>query len=91
MATNKVKFEADIDEETAKKIKNEVKSWGKSKNAMCQSSNAGGGAVYGLGLIGALFYFWGNAGNFWDVFWGLLKAIVWPAYMVFELFKFLGL
>jgi len=53
-------------------------------------SNTGcGGAVYGLGFIGAAIYFISNATSFWMGFLGLLKAIVWPAFLVYELLKFL--
>ena len=50
---------------------------------------AGGGAVYGLGLIGAVIYFVGQATSFWLGALGILKAIVWPAILVYELLKFL--
>ena len=51
--------------------------------------NAGGavgGAVYGLGLIGALVYFIQTATSFWDGAWGVLQALVWPAFLVWGLF-----
>jgi hypothetical protein len=48
-----------------------------------------GGAVYGFGIIGAAIYFVSGAPDFWMVVLGLLKAIVWPVFMVLELFKFL--
>jgi hypothetical protein len=48
-----------------------------------------GEAVYGLGMIGALFYYWGMASSFWLFVVGLFKAIFWPAFMVYELLKFL--
>ena len=51
----------------------------------------GGGAVYGLGLIGALVYFLQQAPTFWGALVGILKAIVWPAFVVYELLKFLQL
>lgn len=45
-------------------------------------------AVYGLGLIGAAVYFIQQAGgNIGGIVLGLLKAIVWPAFMVYEVFK----
>ncbi len=47
-------------------------------------------AIYGLGFIGAAIYFIMNAASFWGGVLGFLKAIVWPAFMVYELFKFLG-
>jgi hypothetical protein len=46
-------------------------------------------AVYGLGLIGALVYYFGHATTFWIGVLGLLKAIVWPAILVFEALKVL--
>ena len=47
------------------------------------------GAVYGLGFIGALVYFIGHAASFWGGVLGFLKAIVWPAFLVYELLKYL--
>lgn len=49
----------------------------------------GGGAVYGLGLIGALVYYIGHADGFWSGVLGILKALVWPAFVVYYLLRFL--
>ena len=51
-------------------------------------SNGPSGAVYGLGLIGAAVYFIMHATCFWAGVLGVLKAIVWPAFLVFEAFKY---
>jgi hypothetical protein len=52
---------------------------------------AGGGALYGLGIFGALFYFWQQANSFWEYVWAIFpKAILWPAFMVYEGFRALG-
>jgi hypothetical protein len=54
-----------------------------------RNGNAGGavgGAVYGLGLIGALVYFIQTATSFWDGVWGVVQALVWPAFLVWGLF-----
>ncbi len=48
-------------------------------------------AVYGLGFIGACVYFIGNAATFGLGVLGFLKAIVWPAYLVFAAMKYLGM
>ena len=45
------------------------------------------GAIYGLGFIGAAVYFIMQATTFWMGVIGILKAIVWPAILVYELFK----
>ena len=47
------------------------------------------GAVYGLGFIGAAIYYISTATSFWDGVLGFLKALVWPAFLVYELLKFL--
>ena len=52
--------------------------------------NHGSNAVYGLGLIGAAIYYIGHATSFWIGVLGLLKAIVWPAFLVYEAFRQLG-
>lgn len=50
----------------------------------------GSGAVYGLGVIGAAVYYISHSTGFWMGVLGLLKALVWPAFIVFELLKFIG-
>jgi hypothetical protein len=49
-----------------------------------------GGAVYGLGMIGALVYFIGTSQSGWDYVLALGKAVVWPALLVYEAFKAIG-
>jgi hypothetical protein len=46
-----------------------------------------GGAVYGLGLIGALVWFWKQAEGTGGHAVGVLKALVWPAFLVYEAFR----
>jgi len=54
-----------------------------SKNRNNQAT-ASGGAVYGLGFIGAAIYFISHATGFWMGVLGFLKTMVWPAYLVYE-------
>jgi predicted outer membrane repeat protein len=49
----------------------------------------GGGAIYGLGLIGALVYYILHATTFWEGLVGVFKAIVWPAFLIYGLLEFL--
>ncbi len=49
------------------------------------------GAIYGLGVVGALFYFLQNATTFGLVIVGIGKAIFWPAILMFELLSYLGM
>ena len=55
-----------------------------------QNSNPTGGAIYGLGLIGAAIYLISTATTFWLGVLGFLKALVWPAFLVYEVFKYLA-
>ncbi|NLO18355.1 MAG: hypothetical protein GX121_00505 [Ignavibacteria bacterium] len=48
-------------------------------------------AFYGLGFIGALIYYICTASSFWMGVLGVLKAIVWPAFVVYELMKYLNM
>ena len=50
-----------------------------------------GGAIYGLGFIAALIYCLTTATSVWAGLVGVVKAILWPAFVVFGLMKFLGL
>ena len=45
----------------------------------------GGGAVYGLGLIGAVVYYWQLALGFWAHLWAIVEALLWPAFLVYHL------
>jgi hypothetical protein len=47
--------------------------------------------VYGLGLIGAWIYYLSHATTFWIGVLGILKGIVWPAMLVYELLKYLNM
>ncbi len=53
-------------------------------------NNAPAGAVYGLGLIGAAVYYISVATGFWMGVLGFLKALVWPAFLVYEALKHLA-
>jgi len=64
-----------------------VKKWKgccKGHNMACGS----GGCFYFLGFIGAVIYYMQQATGFWSIVLGILKAIVWP---VFVVLKILGL
>lgn len=66
----------------------ENKENGKNKN---KKWNGGGGAgpVYFLGMIGALVFYIQESEGFWRFLLAILKALVWPAFVVYDLLKFL--
>lgn len=51
--------------------------------------HSGNDAIYGLGVVGALFYFLKGATSIGAVFMGIGKAIFWPAILMFKLLTFL--
>ena len=62
----------------------------KNKNWCKGGCHSSSGCVYGLGFIGALIYYISTATGFWWGVLGVLKALVWPAFLIFEALKFLG-
>lgn len=56
-----------------------------SKNS--NATAAGGGAVYGLGLFGAWFWFFGQADSFWEYVWAFFQGLLWPAFFVYQAFR----
>jgi len=51
----------------------------------------GGGAIYGLGFIGALVYYLQHAATFSAGVVGFLKALVWPAILIYKVLELLKL
>lgn len=64
----------------------------KSDNALVKVTTSQGpsGFVLFMAYIGAVIYFFQQMPDFWGFILALLKAIVWPAFLVFNLFKVLG-
>lgn len=54
-----------------------------------QGSGGAGGAVYGLGFIGAAVYFIKGAATFQEGALGFAKALVWPAILVYKALEYL--
>ena len=62
--------------------------------SMCSSScscTQSSGCAYGLGALGAAVYYISTATGFWMGVWGVIKALLWPAFLVYEALKFLGM
>jgi hypothetical protein len=73
------------------KEKKETKNEDKCCSGNNKNFNPSCNTVYGLGLIGALVYYISIANGFWLIILGILKALVWPAFLVFGTLKYLGL
>jgi hypothetical protein len=59
-----------------------------NKYSHCHGSNQSN-TIYGLGVVGALFYFLSNSTSFWEVILGIGKSIFWPAILTFNLLTYL--
>ncbi len=73
--------------EGVKKLEN--MDGGNKKGIKKHSSSGTAGAVWFLGFIGAIVYFMQQADSFTTVIIGILKALVWPALLIYNLLDFL--
>lgn len=68
-----------------------IKEWSsqdKTKKDKSSSNSEGGGSMlYFIGFIGSLVYWMQAAVGFGAVVTGFLKALVWPAYIVYKLLE----
>jgi len=63
------------------------RSWGSHQSPRQNGTAAGGGVVYGLGMIGAMVFFFRSAETRWDYALAIPKASVWPALLVYTSLK----
>jgi hypothetical protein len=47
------------------------------------------GGIYGMAFLGALVYYIQHATSFGTVVWGILKAIFWPAVIIYKVLELL--
>ena len=80
-----VSFDADLGDT----LKDKFKEWSRENGGHKHShKHHHGGGFYFLGMVGAAVYYIQNAEGFWNGVVGLLKALVWPAMLVY---KWLGM
>ena len=66
----------------------ETKHWTKK---VYVNKGGSGGAIYGLGLLGVAVYYIQHATSFWIGVLGIIKAIFWPAVLLYKVFEMLHL
>lgn len=49
------------------------------------------GLIYALGFIGSAVYYMLNSPNVWLAILGVLKSIIWPVFLVYEIMKFINM
>lgn len=58
----------------------------KEKRVKCNDIS---NVIYGMGFIGAAIYFIQHAPTFWAGVFGVFKAVLWPAVLVYKLLELL--
>lgn len=51
---------------------------------------AGWGGSYFLAMIGSAVWFWQQAEGFWEHAGALFQALVWPAFLIYDVFEFIA-
>ncbi|MEY3934274.1 MAG: hypothetical protein RLZZ606_873 [Actinomycetota bacterium] len=71
-------------EKLKKKINKKInKKIGKKKAVNIEVNKKSGGFAYFLGFIGAAIFYVSTAPDFWAGALGLIKAALWPAFLVY--------
>jgi hypothetical protein len=63
---------------------------GDAKDAKQYVHKGGSGAFLFLGFVGALVYYIQQADGFGEIIVAILKAMVWPAFFVYDVLKFVS-
>jgi len=66
-------------------------NWGKNRKWHDHRSGFMGGGFWFLGFIASAVYYIQNSDGFWMGVLGVLKAIVWPAMLIYEVFSRLNM
>jgi hypothetical protein len=56
-----------------------------SRKMTCTGGTSG--CIYGLAFVGALIYYIQHAETFWQGILGFLKALIWPAMLIYKLLE----
>ncbi|MFA6000493.1 MAG: hypothetical protein WC828_00035 [Thermoleophilia bacterium] len=83
--------EKEFEKQIEKQIEEKIDGWCSRSNTKNATHNGSAGAVWFLGFIGAAVYFIQHSDGFWTGVLGVLKALVWPAFLVYEAMKALGM
>ncbi|MEK7447469.1 MAG: hypothetical protein AAB632_01595 [Patescibacteria group bacterium] len=84
-------MDTDKEKEIEEKIEKKFEGWCCSDKKRTATQSGSAGMVWFLGFIGAAIYYVQTASDFWDGVVGVLKALVWPAFLIYEALKTLGM
>lgn len=60
------------------------------KNNKMTSGGASGGGAYFMGMIGSAVFWVQQSDGFWPIIGALLKALVWPAFVIYDLLQYIS-
>ncbi len=86
-STKDKEFEKEFEKNFERYIKSKFEGWDKKSKKNNASTHSSGGALYFVGFVGALVYWMQAAVGFGAVLTGFLKALAWPAYVVYKLLE----
>jgi len=69
-----------------KKIEEKFENFGKCNSHKWHHDHGMGGGFYFLAMIGIAVYYIQQVSGFWPTVLALLKSIVWPAILMYEVF-----
>ncbi len=59
------------------------------RGTTAMKDNGVSGGIYGMAFVGAAIYFIQHATTFWEGLLGFVKALVWPAVLIYKLLEYL--
>ena len=88
-AKNRRNIKIEVNSNISKKDMEDLQ---KFKCTVKENVNCGSGSCfYFLGFIGALVYYISTAPDIWAAIIGFFKALLWPAFLVYEALLFMGM
>ena len=70
-----------------KKIDEIISAIKEGKHCNCNHGSSSGNAVYGLGIMGMIIYYFHHMPSSNDMLMTILKIIFWPAFLLYHLLE----
>jgi len=87
---NHSKNDSCCEEEWEKRIEKKFENWGKCGKKHKSHAFIGGG-FYCFGFIASAIYYIQQVEGFWLTVLALLKALVWPVFLIYKVFELLNM
>jgi len=81
----------DCEKEWEQRIEKKVKDWEKCGKTHKSSHAFIGGGFYCFGVIASAVYYIQQVDGFWLTILAILKALVWPVFLIYKVFQLLSM